>query len=431
MTSQIKQAMHSCFVRLKSFRTILLCICFSYVLPLHPNCDLSIVGFLEPEGGLGKLPITILETLDDDISVNFVPTSIHKKGFKYAIPNRVENVLNNPDTSPGKVALLTDIIIDKARQPFNDIPKECIVKLAYTMFETTKIPDMWVKTLNEEFDAIIVPDKYLVEIYENCGVSIPIFVLPIPMMLDSYNNHPTHPKKPSTPFVFGDSSANKNPGILVEAFAKAFGNNPNIQLVMRAGHISTDVRAIIDRKVEEFGLKNVIVEDGQLVLAQYMERLFSYDCYINLSRGEGFSFIPRESLALGVPVIITDNTASKTICESGLVRAVESNKKGSANPSYKTLFNEQCGMQFDCEVEDVVEALRDVYSHYSKYIKKARKGREWVQQYNSADPNLKELYRTMIRPKQVVMGKNNSLKNGILTTNSPALYKKYQKVIGE
>ena len=57
---------------------------------------------------------------------------------------------------------------------------------------------------------------------------------------------------------------------------------------------------------------------------KYIEFISTFDCYVNLSKGEGFSIPPRESLALGIPCIISDNTAHKTICDSGLVLPVTS-----------------------------------------------------------------------------------------------------------
>lgn len=400
---------------------------FIFTIPLYSLVDLTLVGFIEPEGGIGKVPVTIIETLKNQVSMNLIATAAHSSKD---VPYSVKEILDCQDSSPGKVALLTDLLWDCGRNPYTLVPQASVIKLAYSMLETTAIPTMWVKILNEEFDAVVVPDQFLVSVYENSGVHIPIFVLPIPMILAPYFAHPIHAKSASTPFIFGDASANKNPAILVEAFARAFGNNEDVQLVMRAGRIFPETREIIHRIVHQFGLMNVKIEEGHALLEQHISRLSSFDCYVNLSRGEGFSFIPRECLALGLPVIITNNTASKTICKSDCVRAVPCRKKGPSNFNpYKLIFNEECGEQFDCEVEDVIIALRDVYDHYANYVKKARKGREWVKQYDVANLELQEAYATLIKPKVVVLGNQNRIKKGRLMTNSRKLYQKYQQII--
>lgn len=394
---------------------------------LFSSPDLTIVGFFEPEGGIGKVPITIIETVGDQISTNIIETSAGSKNHK--ISSRVKKVIKNPDESPGRVALLTDVLGHFNNFPSKKIPKESIVKLAYSMLESTQIPNLWVNILNEEFDAVVVPDKFLVSVYENSGVKIPIFVLPMPMNLKPYFKHQVHSKYPSKPFIFADCSANKNPAVLIEAFAKAFGNSPNVQLLMRAGHIFDQPRELMNQMINRFELTNVKIEQGHLLIDQYIERLFSIDAYVNLSRGEGYSLIPREALALGIPVIISNNTASKTICDSGFVRAVKSDKRGPANPGYMILFHEECGEQFDCEVNDVVEALRDVYENYEKYINKARLGRKWVNQYNCQNAILKRKYCTLFKPKKVILGEKNKIKGDTIITNSPELYLKYSQIV--
>lgn len=411
---------------LKTLKRILYTACMIGMIPSYGAPDLTIVGFVEPEGGIGKVPVTILECLGEQISSNFITTELQRPLSSTELSPVVSASLNNPDNAAGKVALLTELLWDVRRKPSAKIPKNSIVKLAYSMLETTQIPHMWVKILNEEFDAVVVPDKYVLTLYQDCGVNIPIFILPIPMILSPYYARSIHTKKKSEPFIFGDASANKNPITLIKAFARAFGNNPNVKLFMRAGSLN---RADINRTIQKFGLKNVTIEDGKIALNDYIDRLASFDCYINLSRGEGFSFIPRECFALGIPVIITHNTASMTICDSGFVHAVPSTIKGPANKHYNMLFGEQCGDQFDCRIKDVVKALREVYNNYSEYINKARQGREWVRQYDSTNPTLQALYQTLIKPKNIVLGSENLINDGTITTNSINLYSKYQEII--
>jgi hypothetical protein len=401
---------------------------FYCIFPLYSNPDLTIVGYVMVKDGLGKIPVTILETLGSDISANISHTRCCGAGEE-KLPLNVIAALDNPDQSAGKIALFTDALWDVRLNNEVRVPKDSIVKLAYSMFETTRIPSKWVKILNEEFDAVIVPDQFYIGVYENCGVEIPIFVLPIPMMLDPYFAHSIRPKSPSTPFIFGDASANKNPSALVEGFAKAFGNNPSVQLVMRACWISNETREIINRLLSQYGLTNVTLEEGGAsTTSQFIDRLASFDCYVNLSRGEGFSLIPREALAMGTPVIITDNTASSTICASGFVYPVKSVNRVAPLPHYNAVFGE-CGEQFDCEVKDVAAALLAVYGDYDKYIKKARKGRKWVNQYNCTNSSLRNQYQTLIKPKQVKLGNRNKIQNGIIITKSKKLYKKYKQVV--
>jgi glycosyltransferase involved in cell wall biosynthesis len=401
---------------------------FVCLFPLYSVSDLTFFGYVLPEDGLGKLPLVITEALGDSISINYITT--HPTLYSQVeIPASIKKVMENPDRSPGKFALYTSYLPYGNSRLTNENIKKCVIKMAYSMLETTRIPRSWVNILNEEFDAVIVPDPFFISAYENSGVLIPIFVAPIPMRLSSYFERPIHLETPSDPFIFMDASANKNPAVLINAFAAAFGCSSKVHLVMRSGVVSAETRKIVNDVIGRNGLENITIENGFLTESQWIDKLASCDCYINLSRGEGFSLIPREAFALGVPSIITDNTASTTICSTGFVRAVPSNRKGLTSPVYSTLFaNQYCGEQFECEVADVTAALRDVFDNYERYIKKAREGREWVAQYNVSHPGLQGIYRALIKPKKVILGRKNELADGTLTTSSPRLYHKYLQI---
>lgn len=408
-------------------RNVFLLFVFSALTPSFSAPDLTIVGFFDPADGIGQVPITILECLGDTISTNFISTIGNIDYSNREMPINSLNAVNNPDRVAGKVALLIDMLWKIRRKPSDYMPKESIVKLAYSMFETTQIPMKWVDILNDEFDAVIVPDKYLINIYRDCGVTIPIFLLPIPMILTPYLNYPTR-IHPYNPFVFGDASANKNPEILLEAFAKTFHNDPNVNLFMRAAYFYPSTQKAINEANEKYQLNTAIFSTGKISRAQFIDHVTTFDCYVNVSRGEGFSLIPREMLALGIPVIISNNTASTSICESGFVYAVPSTIKNPPNDIYQHIFGQSYGQQFDCSLKDVIHALQTVYENYEWYWELAQQGREWVKQYDCNNPNLQALYRTLIKPKHVVLGTENQITEEALITNSESLYQKYLQI---
>lgn len=410
------------------FKLVIVGFLLGGTIPSFSVPDLTIVGFFEPEGGIGKVPLTIIECLGDSVSTNFINTQSNYDYTHKELSPFTLNAINNPDQDAGRVALLTDVLWHVCRNPSEQVPKNSIIKLAYSMLETTRIPSMWVTILNNEFDAVVVPDKYLIQVYQDCGVEIPIFVLPIPMILKPYLDHAAS-KHPSRTFIFGDAHANKNPKILLEAFAKAFKNDPNVCLVLRSGRIEPATQEILLKTQKKYKLNNVVVDSEKIPLSRFIDLVSKFDCYINLSRGEGFSLIPREMLALGIPAIISNNTASTSICESGFVYGVPCHLKGPSNAVFQVLFGENCGEQFDCDVNDVITAMKNVYNNYQTYEQLAKQGRQWVKQYNVSNPDLKRIYCTLIKPKNVVLGNTNAIIEDTLITNSLSLYQKYQKII--
>ena len=180
------------------------------------------------------------------------------------------------------------------------------IRIAYSMFESTEIPHEWTFILNRHFDAVAVPDPFLVEVYQNSGVTIPIFLLPLGRNLQPYL---TYAKKrdEKKPFTFGNFCScldRKNHLTLIRAFAKAFGNNPNVRLILNMRTIYNP--GLLESIREEMGklrLKNISLTTLELSQNSQLDLMNELDCYVSLSKGEGFSILPREALSMGIPVI--------------------------------------------------------------------------------------------------------------------------------
>lgn len=81
--------------------------------------------------------------------------------------------------------------------------------------------------------------------------------------------------------------------------------------------------------------------------------------------------IKKSPQALGISCILSDNSAQKTICATGFVRAVPSTLQEQA---YYPCFNTCLGYYYNCKLEDARLALKDMYERYSSYLKKRMKG---------------------------------------------------------
>lgn len=440
-----------------------------YPIPHHEkptfNYDVTLVGFVNFADGIGRHPILFKECLDDSVNINFLSTR--------CIPPAIEDAqLQLPRLNPvnkadvGAVSILTDILADQAVEPYKRVP-ESTIKIAYTMFESTEIPKSWVAILNKKFDMAVVPDQFLVTMYKQCGVEIPIFVLPLPLMLEDFLAIRTQ-IKPQNPFVFGFSGGfwkRKNHIRVLEAFAAEYGNRTDFKLRLhgRFGEVEV-IKALMD-KIAELKLTNVELIVKSYSHEEYVAFFQSLDCYVSLSMGEGFSITPREALAAGKPCILTNNTGQSTICNSCGVRLVSSeipvpafydahydnnyitshgldqikgfmilNDVGISddvllNNDHDLVFRSgYLGYQYDCLVEDVRAAMRDMYEHYDDYQVKMTQGRKWARQY--LHENLSSQYVNLVKPKSIVLGKENSINDMCLTTNSTALYKKYAYILG-
>jgi glycosyltransferase involved in cell wall biosynthesis len=300
----------------------------------------------------------------------------------------------------------------------------------------------------------------LIDVYKKSGVTKPIFVLPLPLMLQDFLNLKQQ-KTPHTPFVFGMVGgfwARKNHMRVLEAFTAEFGNRTDVKLKLHGRFGEPNIIKALEDKIKADNLTNVELIVGPYNWTDYVNFYNSIDCYVLLSMGEGFSITPREALACGKPCILTKNTAQITLCAVPGVRAVrsdilvpaiydchyenygfnydqqfieESNVNLSNTPSVDDEISWRSapiGYQFDCKVIDARRAMRDVYKNYPKYLKKAQKGREWVTRY--LPENLLNKYLSLIKPQSVVLGAENIVGDTFLMTTSTELYEKYQSIIG-
>ena len=384
--------------------------------------DLTILGFHRFAWGIGRRSISLIDTLKDSLRINYIPTRPTPCTDK-DIDDAILQILHHPDKTPGTVAFFVDILTYKEEQLYALTP-ESTIKLAFVALEMTQAPRQWVYALNNYFDAAVVPDPWLIPVLEKSGVTVPIFVVPEMCYLNVFLEKPSQ-EKSDGPFVFGitaQATRNKNYDLLLEAFAAEFGNAEDVIL-----KIHNSLKKNVDTltaKVSQLGLSNVQIHSGQLSWEEYIAHMASLDCYILVSKGEGYSITPREALALGKPCILSNNTAHKTLCDSGFVRPVASTIRVKHDGEH---YNEAVGYTFMCERKEVQEALRDVYDRYDVYVDKARKGRKWVARYDA--PNLKKRYLSLIKPQKVLYGSKNEVTDEYLMTSSKVLYTKYLEVV--
>lgn len=335
----------------------------------------------------------------------------------------ITNLDKLPKNASHKVFLLNTLLNSCPREKLKKYPNSVLG--VHSVFESTSIPQVWVDDLNQNFDFVSVSDPFLVDVYKNSGVEIPIFFLPEGSLLEDWLNL-VPPKEHSGPFLFLASGAlfqpRKNHDLLIEAFQLAFGNREDVQLKIHARgpthSLYADQAAELITRYDLCNCKNIIFHYGTLDDKEYKKLFLSCNCLVNIASGEGFSITPREALAVGIPAILTDNSAQTTICNSGFVRAVPCSKEIDG------FYNEfGCvGHQYNPTVEEVAKALLDVYNNYLYYKELAEKAKPWVEQYTAA--HLIPKWKNLLAPSHVILGERNEVTNEYLMTNSPTLYEK-------
>lgn len=392
--------------------------------------DLTIIGAVEMKDGLGRHSVECIEALYQEASIGFTPTA--HPSFK-GVSKKVKKIIKNPYRPFGNVILFFDCVWTPTQDNYKILKtkkSDDQIRLAYSMVESSKVPPEWVDILNEYFDAVVVPDDYYVKVYEQSGVNLPIFSLSLGINLQPFLSQELK-SKAHHPFVFGNFGAGvsrKNQKLLVEAFHQAFGHNPDVILKINCRYVHPAVEQEITDYLQQHAIRNVFFTKNALDQELYLEEFQSLDCLVYLSKGEGFSIQPREAMALGIPVILSDNTAHKTICKSGLAKKIPSRIEEPAWNTWGTILKEpiQYGYQYNCKKEDVVEALIDMYTHYDLYLRQAPELKKWAQKYDFAA--LKSSYLSLIKPKSVTLSTKNKITPQGVSTNSRELFEKFKKI---
>lgn len=387
------------------------------------NNDLTVIGNILFADGIGRHAIELIDMLHDSLKINFISSRGSRDVNLKDVPLAVQKIIRSPDKDAGKVSFFVDLLWMQGRTLAQTVPSSTI-KIAYSVCEATAIPPQWVELLNSKFDAVVVPDAFVEKVYSAQGVKIPIFVLPLPIYLDKFLQVPQKSKS-NHPFTFGMSASfypRKNFELLLAAFIQEFGNNPQVKLMLHSRGGNHMIAYMLQSQIARSRVTNVRLIQKSLSNEEYVQFMASLDCYAFISKGEAFSITPREAMALGIPCILSDNSAHTTICKTGLVRAVSSTIREAA--PYSRILGGSYGSYFTPTLYNVRKALRDVYTRYSSWIQKAQEGRSWVQQYSAE--RLKKKYLSLMKPRRVILGDKNIVKGKYIMTTSKSLYRKYQ-----
>ena len=382
------------------------------------SIDLTVATNIFIADGIGRQGIGLINLLKDDLSINVMK---FQPQIMEGVPKEILPILSKPLTEFGDVTFWTYILGLNQDFEKHHAAIKSRIKIAYTMLESSAVPSFWVNILNKYYDIVVVPDPWLVSVYKNSGVKTPIFVLPLGIMVEDFLNTPIK-QQANKPFTFGMTAgfwSRKNHIKLINAFAKKYKNNNDFKLKIhgRFGPFGNNVKSVFD----SHEMQNAEFSSGPVSNQDYLNWFKDIDCYVYPSQGEGFSITPRESLALGIPCILSNNSVHKTIIDTGFVTSLPANNKIPA--LYEVFNNQQFGVFCDCTEEDLVDKMDYVYNNYDTCLSKANEGREWVKQY--LWPNLKEKYLSLIKPKNVVLGNENIIVDGGFVTTSKKLKSKY------
>ena len=199
-------------------------------------------------------------------------------------------------------------------------PNPGVINIGFTMFETTRIPDIWVTECNK-MDAIFVPCQWNVEVFKDSGVTIPIYCISPGVEPEKYEDKlPTN--KIATvqdgTFLFYSIfqwTPRKNPEALLRAYWSEFSGVNDVCLILKTYLSNTSqseqvkLKSIIANIKSNINLKHyprIIFIGGLLSNEEIADVHRTSNCLVLPTRAEGFGLPQMEAMAYGRTVISTN-----------------------------------------------------------------------------------------------------------------------------
>lgn len=240
--------------------------------------------------------------------------------------------------------------------------------VGFSMHESTGLPKGWTDHVNNKCEYLIVPTPWLIDLFADAGVTIPIAVVPGGIDPEECSVMGRNVHRPYTFICLADRGFRKGFDKVQTAFYKAFDfKNRDVRLIVkcRPGSLSN-----LDRSYSRDDRLTVWRADVESVSDVFAQA----DACINPTRCEGLGMWPREAAACGLPVVVTRWSGT----------AVDTDQWAIPIENYTIMPSgmDDCGGDWaEPDLDEVIEHMRWLYLNQDEAKEKGLAAARWMREH--------------------------------------------------
>jgi glycosyltransferase involved in cell wall biosynthesis len=181
--------------------------------------------------------------------------------------------------------------------------------VAFTTWETDRLPGDWVTILNR-YDRVLVPSRFNAEVLAKSGVNVPVAVVPHiarrPVSADTPAAHDT-----LVFYMIATWTTRKAIPDAVSAFTDAFTADDDVELVIHTtpedltSNGNASWLTLASELAQRPNVPRIMLSTRRLTRSEVADLHRRGDCFVSLSRGEGWGLGAFEAGANGNPAVVT------------------------------------------------------------------------------------------------------------------------------
>ena len=266
------------------------------------------------------------------------------------------------------------------------------------VFESTRIPERILAVFKNNH--LWVPSEWGRKIAIENGIDLnQIEVVP-----EGVDNNLFHPylKPQHNKFRFlliGKYEQRKSMNESIDAFARVFGNNPNVELIIKSDFFKdpTEKKIELDNKITSTGANNIQLVWGYQTINQIADLYRSCNIFLFPTKAEGWGLPLIEAAACGLPLITTyysgqtefiKDIKSSCVLVDYQLEPINCQEYQSFYPAPDNNYGKWAVMTID----NIAQAIKQAYDNYPALSQQATKNSELIRtKYSWANSAIKSL----------------------------------------